>query len=136
ELWGGAVAAAIGGHAGASLSLSERWSVAVLAAPAWGLGRASGVRAWTLEGVALVEYSVVRHVELAFGATGRMLWASGSALVAPSGLHATTGGGCAAVRYVFDLGALRLSAGPELEALLRPIIVQVSGNEVFRLPTF
>jgi hypothetical protein len=48
--------------------------------------------------------------------------------------NAATAGLIATARYVARLGSFELSAGPQGELFYRPIIVQVSGAEVFRMP--
>jgi len=136
ELWQGAIGFALGFHAGARVRLGGTWSVAALVGPAWGVGGAAGSHAWTLRGAALVEDEVVPHLRVGLGASGRILWASLDAGGVSSPVVGTTAGGVATVRFVIAAGPVSLSAGPQLEAMLRPIVVDVAGTEAFRIPTW
>ena len=136
ELWQGAIAFALGFHAGARVRLGGTWSVAALVGPAWGVGGAAGSHAWTLRGTALIEDEVVPHLRVGLGASGRILWASLDAGGGTSPIVGTTAGGVATVRFVIAAGSIRLSVGPQLEAMLRPIVVNVAGTEAFRIPTW
>jgi hypothetical protein len=48
---------------------------------------------------------------------------------------ATTAGLLAPLRWAGAMGPLTLVAGPQIEALVRPVVVDVAGGEVFRLPS-
>jgi hypothetical protein len=135
ELWHGGVSVALGAYTGLLVSPWNRWTFVVVVAPQWGLGNASGTSAWGLRAVARVDYEVVPHVELGLGVSGRSLWV-GATGAAQSQLEGTTAGAIVAARYVVGLGPIELSVGPHLEALVRPIVVDVGGSEVFRVPSF
>jgi hypothetical protein len=137
ELWSGAIGAALGADAGVRMVVSGPWRVAALAGPSWGLTGASGIHAWTLHVGARAELVPWRHLALSAGIDARLLWASGgSPAFAQSTLDGTTGGATVGAAYLARLGPLDVSLGPAVEALLRPVIVQVNGQELFRLPTF
>jgi hypothetical protein len=79
---------------------------------------------------------IVRDVELGVGLAGDVLWVSGSPQAfVESQLDGATAGALIHAAYRKSLGPVDLAVGPELTYLLRPIIVQVSGTEVFRMPT-
>jgi hypothetical protein len=136
ETWQGGIPAALGAHAGGRVALSARWSVRALAGPAWGLSAVDGLRAWRLRGLARLEYAPWPQLELGAGAVARVLWAGADSGVAPSGRTGATAGAVLSARYALAAGPISMSAGPELEALVRPVLVEVSGAEAFRMPTF
>jgi hypothetical protein len=94
------------------------------------------MHAWTLRADLRVDYEVLRHVVVGAGATGRILWATGAPAVLPSSQSGTTGGGLVTARCELSAGPLALSFGPELEALVRPVAVELGESEAFRVPTF
>jgi hypothetical protein len=134
ELWQGRVGGALGAYTGLAVSPWERWTFRLAIAPQWALGSADGISAWGLRGVARVDYEVLSRVELGVGVGARSLWANATGTTAPQH-DGTTGGAIVAARYVLPLGPVRLSAGPRLEALVRPIVVDYAGKEVFRVPS-
>ena len=136
ELWQGGIAAAGGGHAGVVFSPGRRWSLVVLAGPAWGLSSADGLHAWRLRGVARVDYALLPALRIGLGASGRILWADAVRGDVPPQRTGATAGGLLSARYVLPLGPIVLGVGPEVEALVQPISVDVAGAEVFRMPTF
>ncbi len=133
ELWQGAVGGAAGAHLGATFDLGPAWAVTVFVAPAWGLGEAAGTTAWTLRGVAQIDWLPIRALRASLGATGRVLWAQATTLT-PSQQEGTTGGAEASLRISLPVGPFELSAGPTLDVLARPIVIDVGGSELFRLP--
>jgi hypothetical protein len=136
EVWSGAIGGAVGAHAGVRLALPGLWRVTLLAGPSWGTASASGLHAWSASAVARVERELVRHVELGLGLAGEMLWVDGAPQAfTQSQLDALTAGAVVRAAYRTSFGPVDLSLGPELAYLLRPVIVEVSGREVFRLPT-
>jgi hypothetical protein len=133
ELWQGTLGAALGFHAGAELRLSRSWSLVALVGPAWGIGGGS-VHAWTLNADVRLDGEILPHVVFGLGVSGRILWAN----VDASGQSAqvgTTGGALLTARVRTSLGPLVLSGGPQLDALLRPLVIDVGGAEAFRVPT-
>jgi hypothetical protein len=69
-------------------------------------------------------------VMLGAAADARFLFASQGSLSDSQ----TTAGLIVSVRYAANLGAFRLSFGPQGELLVRPVIVEEAGSEVFRMP--
>ena len=63
-----------------------------------------------------------------------MLWADATRGTSPE-QQGTSAGGLVSARYGFAVGPLAIGAGPEIEALLRPVSVQAAGVEVFRMPS-
>ena len=59
----------------------------------------------------------------------------GASGTSPSRLEGKTGGAVVSARYVLSFGWLDLGFGPYVEALLRPIVVDLSRVEVFRVPS-
>jgi hypothetical protein len=113
----------------------ERWTLGATIAPQWGLGSARGISAWGLRGVARVDYAILSQLALGVGVSGRSLWASDPA-AATTQLEGTTAGALLSARYVLSIGPVAVSAGPRIEALVRPIIAELAGKEVFRVPSF
>lgn len=137
ELWSGAIAGAVGAQAGVRVGLPGPWRLAVLAGPSWGTTSASGIHAWSLWAAARVELVPWNHLVLSVGGEARLLWAGSTPQTfTQSQLEGTTGGAVLGAGYRTVLGPLDLSVGPSLEGLVRPVIVQVNGQEAFRLPTF
>jgi hypothetical protein len=142
ELWQGAIGAAVGTHFGARLSRSKMWSTVVVGALSWGLGSGQGIRAWSFGGELGVDYAPVGFLRVGVGAKVRVLVADGSGLdVGPVFVEqgtqrlGTTAGALASIRYAVAMGPLALAAGPQLELLARPVVVEVAGSEVFRMPS-
>ena len=136
ELWQGAIGAALGVHAGASLRLGGTWSIVALAGPAWGIGSGGGARAWTLRGALRVDDELLPHLVVGVGVGARILWANLDVSGGPSSVVGTTGGVLLTARLSLPLGPVALSAGPQVEAMLRPVVVDVGGSEAFRVPTW
>ena len=136
ELWSGDVRAAVGVHAGVRLALPRGWSASLVVGPEWGVGSSNGVRAWLLQGVARIDHGIIGHLSLGIGVIGSLLWASGTGSLAPSEQEGTSGGGLLALAYDGSMGPVHLAVGPEFEALVRPIVIDVEGREVFRVPVF
>jgi hypothetical protein len=88
----------------------------------------------SLRTVASVDRVLVRHVELGLGVAARVLGSSGT--LAPSQLNGATAGAVLRVGYRTALGPVDATLGPQLECLVRAVIVRVDGAEVFRLPAF
>jgi hypothetical protein len=118
------------------VQLADSWSVAVEAGPDWGVGGSAGVHAWSLRGAVLVEDAVVSHLLVGLGASGRLLWTGVDSSAGTSPGVGSTVGAVATVEMIFPMGPLMLSAGPRLEAMLRPIVLDVAGAEAFRIPTW
>lgn len=135
ELWHGDISVALGVYTGIAVSPWNRWTLSLILAPEWGLGSAIGISAWGLRGFARVDYAVLSHVEIGVGVSGRSLWAN-AADATTSQLEGTTAGATLSARYVLPLGPITLSAGPRVEALARPIVVEFAESEVFRVPSF
>ncbi|MGH7436624.1 MAG: hypothetical protein ACRENE_13200, partial [Polyangiaceae bacterium] len=132
ELWSGDVTGAVGVQAGVRLAASRRWSVLLAAGDLWATSAPQSVQAQTLRVLAGVDYDLIPAVRFGLAADGRVMLArQGSSSLS----NAATAGLLATARYVARLGSLRLSAGPQAELLLRPLLVDVSGAEVFRVPT-
>jgi hypothetical protein len=136
ERWQGNIGYALGVHAGVRVHLGESWSVVVEAGPDWGVGGSAGVHAWSLRGAVLAEDEVVSHLLVGLGASGRLLWTSLDSAAGASPAVGSTAGAVATVKVTLPAGPLRLSAGPRLEAMLRPIVLDVAGAEAFRIPTW
>ncbi len=134
ELWHGALPGAVGIHGGGRLQAGGGWSVTLAAGVLWGMA-AQGISSRTLRVIGGVDYVVVPHVRLGLAADGRVMTVEGDASLAPAALDATTAGALASARYLLQVGALELSAGPQAEVLARPIIVESQGGEIFRLPS-
>jgi hypothetical protein len=138
ELWRGAIEVAVGAHAGARFSWADGWSATVLGGVLWGVGSPNGVRARAFQCEAVVEYAPASHLLLGAGAGLRALDAYATSQLVnyatSDQLVGVTAGGLATARYAVSAGPLAVSAGPVVEALLRPIVVQYSGGELFRMP--
>jgi hypothetical protein len=132
ELWRGGVAGALGGHAGARLRLAEQWHASLLAGPLFGLGDADGAHALAVRVIARVDYQLVPHLEVALGADGRVVWASSARSAAQKG---ATAGLQLGARLSAPLGPIALSLCPTLEALARPVVIEVDDVEAFRVPS-
>ncbi|HEX8796164.1 MAG TPA: hypothetical protein VF765_34680 [Polyangiaceae bacterium] len=135
ELWEGSIGWALGFHAGVRLRLGATWSVLVALGTEWGLGTAAGASAWTLRGAARIEDEVVPHLLVGAGVGSRVLWAS----LAGSGggpVVGATAGAMISAKLAWSAGPIVLSGGPQLEAMVRPVAVDVSGTEAFRIPTW
>jgi len=135
ELWQGGLNVALGASTGLAVSPWARWTLRLLVAPQWGVGSALGISAWGLRAVADIDYALLPRFELGIGAGARSLWAS-APRAASTQLEGTSAGAIASLRYGFALGPITLSLGVKGEVLARPIIVEYSGSEAFRLPSF
>jgi hypothetical protein len=136
ELWQGAIGGALGARFGPRVSSPGGWSLAITGGVGWGLATTQGIRAQTLSAMLGLGYAPFRHLELGLGAEIRVLTATAAGPTGSTELHDTTEGALASARYVLARGPLRLAIGPQIEALAQPFLVQVSGREVFRIPTF
>jgi hypothetical protein len=134
ELWSGRVAGAVGASAGARVQIG-RWITTGLVEPERGIQSAEGLTAWGLRGMLRVDGAPTDSVRFGLGLTGRIVWASSDAL-ASSGPPGTTAGIVANARFALRIGALELTFGPWVEAVVRPVVITVDGGEVFRVPTF
>jgi hypothetical protein len=132
ELWQGGIEDALGAHGGARLRLAESWHASLLAGPLFGLGDADGAHAWTLRGLARVDYVILPHLELGLGIDGRVVWASSARSAAQNN---TTAGLLLGARLSAPLGPVALSLSPTVEGLARPVVVDVGGTEALRLPS-
>lgn len=135
ELWHGALPGGVGVHAGGRLQAGGGWSVTLAAGALWGVGSAEGISSRTLRVVAGLEWVVVPHVRLGLGADGRLMTVAGDASITPAALEATTAGAVASAHYLLQWGTLEVSAGPQVEILARPLIVQDMASEIFRMPS-
>jgi hypothetical protein len=99
--------------------------------PNWAVASASTIRAWSLQALLRIEYAPLASLHLGLGATARALWASRAGAATHQG---DTAGAVASVQYLVPVGPIELSAGPQLQALVRPISVQFAGLELFRVP--
>jgi hypothetical protein len=131
EAWAGHVAGAIGGHVGARVFLGTRWHASLLAGALRSVGDADGASAWGLRAIARVDYALVPRLDVGVGASGRVVWAN----AAGTTLSGTTAGATAAVRYGFPIGAMEVAVGGAVDALLRPIVIDVGAREAFRVPS-
>ena len=132
ELWSGGVTAAVGAHAGARLSPARRWSVSAAVGDMWATSAPRSVQSQTLRALVGAGYDVDPSIRLGLAGDVRMMLAQQPSSPAS---NAATAGLVATARYVARLGSFELSAGPQGEILYRPVIVQVSGEEVLRVPT-
>jgi hypothetical protein len=136
ELWQGAIGGGIGGNVGVRLSAHGGWSAALVAGSAWGLANGQGIRAQTVQAALRIGYAPLSHVEFGLGAEVRRLMVDSSGALRPAKQDGTTGGAVAFARYTLARGPFELSVGPQLEWLAQPIVVELAGMEVFRIPTF
>jgi hypothetical protein len=134
ELWQGALGAALGAHAGGRFSAGDRWALSLVGGFAWGLGSDKEVGAMAFHGVLQVDYLLLSHAAIGLGITARDVHADATGAGAQDGASA---GVVVSGRYVARLGkTFAVYAGPRLEALAQPLIVQVNGAESFRIPRF
>jgi hypothetical protein len=98
-----------------------------------GIDLADSRKVFALSTLARLDYHVVSGVVVGVGATGRLV----EAREPGSSLRGATGGLTASAYLAVPLGPRwELSVGPRLDALVRPVIVEVSDREVFRVPSF
>jgi hypothetical protein len=136
ELWSGAIGAAVGARAGLGIRLTGPWRLSLVGGPSWGTTSARDLRAWSLSTALTLDRDIGPQLDIGAGVVGSVLWANGSPHAFTEGqLEGETAGALLRAAYRAAVGPIELSIGPELEGLLRPVIVQVSGQEVFRLPT-
>jgi hypothetical protein len=136
ELWSGAIGGAIGARGGVRLGLAGPWWLSLVAGANWGTTKASELEAWSLSTVLTLDRDFGEHVVVGAGLVGTVLWATGNAgAFTQRQLDGATAGAVLRAAYRAPLGPIELSIGPELDALMRPVIVQVGGQEVFRMPT-
>jgi hypothetical protein len=133
ELWQGAKSGAVGAHLGGRVSWPGGWSGVLLGGATFGVGSAQGTEAQMFRMVLRVDRLFLSSLRVGIGASARLLMAEG-----PDArqLVGTTAGALLSARYVLPVGSFDLSAGPDFEALARPVVVEVAGTEVFRVPTF
>ncbi len=134
ELWSGSGATALGPHLGGRFLLSPRMSIVAYAGAAWAVGLSTGVHAFEVHAFAGLDYELWPRLPLGLGATGRALWASVDGGTSPGQGQGLSAGVAATARYRAPLGPVDVSAGPTLELLVRPIVVDVTGTESFRVP--
>src|SRR5581483_1980098 len=108
------------------------WSLSAAAGDMWAMSTPQSVQSQTLRALVGVGYDLDPTVRLGLAGDVRMMLAQQGS--SPTS-NAATAGLVATARYVARLGSIELSAGPQGELLYRPVIVQVSGAEVFRVPT-
>jgi hypothetical protein len=135
ELWQGAIRGAVGAYFGARVVTPDQWSVGLLAGAGRGWSRAGAISAYALRVMLNVAYAPSRHVEFGLGAEVRGLFATVSDAAGFAERHGVTEGAIATMRYRIPLGPIELSLGPQIEALAQPLVVQVTGQEIFRIPT-
>jgi hypothetical protein len=89
-----------------------------------------------------VEYAPIRLLRVGIAPEVRSLVADASALdrqnvFVQQGTQqlAVTGGLVASTRCAVALGSVELFAGPSVEWLVRPVVVQVGSAEAFRMPS-
>jgi hypothetical protein len=133
ELWSGSVRVALGAETGVAIT-SGRWACRILAAPQWGLGAPRGIRAWALRGEVLVVYSPLPYLDVAVGADVRSVWANATGTTTAQ-QQAASGGALLSARGTMHLGPIALSLGPRVEAMVRPVLVELAGTELFRVPS-
>jgi hypothetical protein len=134
ELWHGRVGAAVGGDAAFQAALWPRWMLGLTIAPQWGLGSPQGLEAWALRSSVRVEYELLSRVRVGTGVSGRIVWIGGGATT-PTRLDGVTGGPFLSARYVLLLAPFEASMGPRVDVLGRPVVAEVAGSEVFRVPS-
>jgi hypothetical protein len=135
EVWSGAIGAAIGGHVGARLSSRAGWATELDGGVVWGLGSAQAIEARTLRSTLRVDYAPVERLRIALGLDVRLLMARASGATSPVERDGATFGALAAACYALRVDRFELLAGPQAEVLAWPVVVQVNGSEVLRLPT-
>jgi hypothetical protein len=136
ELWSGAIGLALGGHAGARMSARAAWGVEIDAGVVVGLGSPQGIGARTFRATARVDHPLLADLRIGLGVDARLLTASASNSASPGEQDGTTMGAAAFARYSPRIGRYEFSVGPEVEVLVRPVVVQSTAGEVFRLPTW
>jgi hypothetical protein len=109
--------------------------VALAVAPELGVGSTHAVQAWGLRGYARVEYAVAAYLSLGLGVGAREIWATASG-ASPSQQEGVTASALVSAAYTLALGPVRFAIGPRLEALARPVVVDLGTTEVFRVPTW
>jgi hypothetical protein len=135
ELWHGAVPGAMGAHVGGRIEAPGGWSATLAVGALWGLGSAQGLGSRTLRVVAGLDYIVVPHVQVGLGADARLMTVTTDGSLGPTARDGATAGALLTARYVLRSGRLGLSAGPQAELLARPLIAEIAGSEVFRVPS-
>ena len=135
EIWSGQVGAAIGGHVGARLSSRTGWGTELDGGVVWALGSSHSVEARTLRTTLLVDYTPVEFVRIALGLDARLLIARSSGAASPVEQDGATFGAIAAARYALRVDRFEVLAGPQAEVLAWPVLVQVNGSEILRLPS-
>ena len=133
ELWEGAMAGVIEAHLGLRVSWRGRWSLAAAGGLGQGLETAEGIRARTWRAMLSLGYLAGAHLDLRAGGEWRSISPAlaGAVTAAP---RRSTSGAFVAARYVVSDGRFRLAAGPQLDLATAPILVDLDGREVFRLP--
>jgi len=135
ELWRGAIEGALGPRVG--LRLAAPWRVAseLLAGIAWGLNDATGLRATEFRISWTADYAPIAPLELGIGPDLVVLVANATGTPS-SEQRGIAAGALAQARCIIGWGPLSFSAGPDLEVLAEPIVVQRANIEVFRVPNF
>lgn len=123
---------AVGGHVGIRARTASPWSFTLAAGNLWAAGSPKAIHAQTLRVFAGADYDLLREVRFGLGVDGRMMLADQGGSQAS---NAATAGALATLRYVLRFGALSVSAGPAVELLAQPLVVQIAGAEVFRVPS-
>ena len=136
EVWEGSVAGGLEGLAGLRFDTRSRWELSVTGGFGRGVQPSAGVHARTMSAMIGVAHIPVRNLEVEAGVLWRSLTATREVFDGPSERTASTVGLFAAIRYVLARGRLALAVGPHLSLLEGPMVVDVAGTEVFRVPRF
>lgn len=136
EVWEGSVAGGLEGMAGLRFDTRSRWEVSVTGGLGRGVEPSAGVHARTMSAMIGVAHIPVRNLEVEAGVLWRSLTAAREVFDSPSERTASTVGLFAAIRYVLARGRFALAVGPHLSLLEGPMVVDVAGTEVFRVPRF
>lgn len=131
EMWQGGAGSAWGGYVGARWAFARAWAVRLTLGPAWGVSSVASLSAWRLRAVATVEAAPYEHLLLDAGLAGRILWVDQGS----SEQVGSTAGPLVSARFVGRVGPAEVAAGPELEALVRSVSVEVDGTTRFEMPS-
>jgi hypothetical protein len=134
ELWQGSVPVALGVRGGAKLSLPGTATVGGFLGAQWGVQARGDTAAWALRAAVRAEVDPVRHLRIGGAVEGRVMFASESGSSGTTQQQAVTAGICVGSRYVRPLGPVDVAVGPEMEAMVRPMAVDVASVEMFRVP--
>ncbi len=135
ELWRGSIPAAIEGEVDVRLSAPGGWSLTAAGTLGSGLETARSIQARTLGARIGIARTLDGKLDLAVGGAWLRLAATRSGGPAPEQQQQDgTFGAFASVRYVLARGPFSFAVGPEVTVLAAPILVDVEGGELFRIP--